>query len=159
MDSHHSAVTVLRLGPDDISRMHQLLSVFSEAFEDPENYDSARPGEDYLRDLLSSTGFFAIVAVDGDAVVGGLVAYELRKFEQHRSEVYIYDLAVAEPYRRQLIATDMINRLRSEAASIGAWVLYVQADYGDDPAIALYQKLGTREDVMHFDIPVDLTDV
>ena len=31
-------------------------------------------------------------------------------------------------------------------------MVYVQADYGDDPAIALYTKLGTREDVMHFDI-------
>jgi aminoglycoside 3-N-acetyltransferase I len=28
----------------------------------------------------------------------------------------------------------------------------VQADYGDDPAIALYTKLGRREDVLHFDI-------
>jgi aminoglycoside 3-N-acetyltransferase I len=39
--------------------------------------------------------------------------------------------------------------------SRGAWVIYVQADYGDDPAIALYSKLGTREDVMHFDIAPD----
>ena len=31
----------------------------------------------------------------------------------------------------------------------------VQADYGDDPAIALYTKLGVREDVMHFDIAPD----
>ena len=30
---------------------------------------------------------------------------------------------------------------------------YVQADYGDNAAIALYTKLGTREDVIHFDIP------
>lgn len=28
----------------------------------------------------------------------------------------------------------------------------VQADHGDDPAVALYTKLGAREDVMHFDI-------
>ena len=35
-----------------------------------------------------------------------------------------------------------------------AWVIYVQADYGDDPAIALYEKLGVREEVLHFDIPV-----
>jgi aminoglycoside 3-N-acetyltransferase I len=33
-------------------------------------------------------------------------------------------------------------------------VIFVQADYGDDPAIALYSKLGTREEVLHFDIPV-----
>ena len=28
-----------------------------------------------------------------------------------------------------------------------------QADYGDDPAVALCTKLGAREDVMHFDLP------
>jgi aminoglycoside 3-N-acetyltransferase I len=31
-------------------------------------------------------------------------------------------------------------------------VIYVQADHGDDPAIALYSGLGRREDVLHFDI-------
>jgi len=34
----------------------------------------------------------------------------------------------------------------------GADVIFVQADYGDDAAVALYTKLGAREDVMHFDI-------
>lgn len=87
-------------------------------------------------------------------VVGGLAAYELRKFEQERSEVYIYDLAVAEAHRREGIATAPIEELRSIAAARGAWVVFVQADLGDDPAIALYSKLGTREDVLHFDIAV-----
>jgi hypothetical protein len=32
------------------------------------------------------------------------------------------------------------------------YVIFLQADYGDDPAIALYTKLGIREDVLHFDI-------
>ena len=31
-------------------------------------------------------------------------------------------------------------------------MIFVQADYGDDPAIALYSKLGRREDVTHYDI-------
>lgn len=48
-------------------------------------------------------------------MVGGLAAYVLPKFEQERSEVYIYDLA-----------------------------------------ITLYAGLGTREEVLHFDIPVPL---
>jgi aminoglycoside 3-N-acetyltransferase I len=29
---------------------------------------------------------------------------------------------------------------------------FVQANDGDDPAVAMYTKLGTREDVMHYDI-------
>jgi aminoglycoside 3-N-acetyltransferase I len=31
----------------------------------------------------------------------------------------------------------------------------VQADRVDAPAIALYESLGTREEILHFDIPVD----
>ena len=88
-------------------------------------------------------------------MVGGLVAYELDKFERARREVYIYDLAVAAPHRRRGIATALIGHLRDIAARRGAWVIYVQADHGDDPAIALYEKLGIREDVMHFDIAVE----
>jgi predicted N-acetyltransferase YhbS len=83
------------------------------------------------------------------------VAYELDKFEQARREVYIYDLAVRAEHRRQGIATALIARLGEIAARRSAWVIYVQADYGDDPAIALYEKLGAREAVLHFDIPVN----
>ena len=35
-----------------------------------------------------------------------------------------------------------------------AYVIYVQADLGDEAAIALYSKLGLREGVLHFDIAV-----
>ena len=85
-------------------------------------------------------------------MVGGLAAYVLPKFEQARSEIYIYDLAVDEAHRRQGIATAMIEELRKIATSKGAYVIYVQADHGDAAAIALYTKLGVREDVLHFDI-------
>ena len=93
-----------------------------------------------------------LVAIVGGAVVGGLVAYELEKFEQPRSEIYIYDLAVDESWRRQGVATALIDELRRIARERGAWVIFVQGDYGDDPALALYDKLGTREEVLHFDI-------
>ncbi len=93
-----------------------------------------------------------LVARVGAEIVGGLVAYELEKFEQERSEIYIYDLAVAPAWRRQGVATALIDALRRIARERGAWVIYVQGDHGDDPALALYGKLGTREDVLHFDI-------
>jgi len=48
----------------------------------------------------------------------------------------------------------LIARLRAIAHERGAWAVFVQADPGDEPAIALYTGLGTREDVMHFDLPV-----
>jgi GNAT superfamily N-acetyltransferase len=142
------------LSPDDLPLLRQLIVVFADAFEDRETYLAAPPADDYLRDLLASPTFIVVVALEGDTVVGGLAAYELRKFERARSEIYIYDLAVAEPYRRRGVATAAIAALQDVAATRGAWVIFVQADTVDPPAIALYESLGTREDVHHFDIPV-----
>ena len=134
--------------------MTALLATFGDAFDDPETYAGHQPSEAYLGRLLADASFIALAALRGDEVVGGLAAYELRKFEQERSEIYIYDLAVVEAHRRQGVATALIEHLRALAATRGAYVIFVQADLGDDPAIALYSRLGVREDVLHFDIPV-----
>ena len=145
--------TIRWLGAYDVDTMRGMLAMFGEAF-DPAAYRHAQPDDAYLARLLGSETFIALAAVIDGAVVGGIAAYVLDKFEQARREVYLYDLAVAEAHRRRGIATALIAELRRVAADLGAYVIFVQADYGDDPAIALYEGLGTREDVMHFDIAV-----
>lgn len=143
------------LGPGDAARMAAMNTMFGTVFDDDASYAGAPPEAAYLESLLARDTFIAIAALQGDTVVGGLAAYVLPKFEQARSEVYLYDLAVAEAHRRRGIASALIATLQREAATRGAWVIYVQADHGDEPAVALYTGLGTREDVMHFDIAVD----
>src|SRR4051812_21977371 len=145
---------ICRLSPVDVPRLRALNALFGEAFADPDSYDASPPDDAWLESLLAKEHVIALVALAGDEIVGGLVAYELDKFEQARREIYIYDLAVAEAHRRRGVATALIERLREIAAARGAWVVYVQADYGDEPAIALYEKLGEREAVLHFDIHV-----
>lgn len=142
------------LKASDVDVLRQMLSVFGDAFDDTGTYCGQPPDDDYLRDLLAGGSFIAVAAMSGVEVVGALAAYELKKFEQRRSEIYIYDLAVAQAHRRQGIATALIETLKLEATRRSAYVIYVQADYGDEPAIALYTRLGVREDVMHFDIAV-----
>lgn len=149
------AIAIRRLGPADLASLRKLNSLFGEVFGDRDTYDGEPPDDCYCRALLSKDHIRVLVALDGDEVVGGLVAYELDKLERARSEFYIYDLAVKDTYRRRGIATALIGRLREIAARCGAWVIYVQADYADPPAIALYEKLGVREEVLHFDIAVD----
>ena len=129
-----------------------MLLLFGREFDEPSTYGEHQPDDAYLERLLGRDTFIAIVAVSGSRVVGALAGYVLPKFEQARSEFYIYDLAVDEGVRRRGIATALIERLQHLATERGIYVIFVQADYGDDPAVALYTKLGTREDVMHFDI-------
>ena len=148
------ATTIQQLTADDLPLCRALNAMFGAAFAEPDTYEGRPPPDAYLQRLLQKPHVFALVALDGAAVVGGLVAYELEKLEQARSEIYIYDLAVAETHRRQGIATALIRALGKIGKERGAWVMFVQADRTDPPAIALYESLGTREDVHHFDIPV-----
>jgi aminoglycoside 3-N-acetyltransferase I len=151
-------IDIRALAPGDFEHFDAMLSLFSAAFEDPAAYDRARPSRSYIEALLARDTFIALLAFDGTAVVGALAAYVLPKFEQARSEVYIYDLAVAASHRRRGIATALIEHLKPLAAQRGAQVIFVQADYADPPAIALYSKLGIREDVLHFDIACGAAD-
>lgn len=147
---------IRHLSPNDVDRLKDLLKVFGEVFHDSDTYTARRPSNEYLCRLLDGESFIALVALEGDDVVGGLAAYELKKFEQERSEIYLYDLAVDAGHRREGLATALIEKLREIATERGAHVIFVQADTGaeDKPAIALYTKLGRREHVLHFDIAV-----
>jgi len=157
MSNHHA---FRQLGPDDLPAMGALLRVFGEVLDEPDTCTGRPPTAACLRGLLAGDTFIAIVAEAGGeaggAVVGGIAAYELKKFEQERSEIHLYDLAVLEAHRRRGVATGLIRELQRVAATRGAWVIFVQADAGpeDEAAIALYTRLGTREEALHFDSPV-----
>lgn len=148
------SLDIYPLTASDVPLMESLLTAFGEAFDEIKTYTENPPSQDYLRQLLGSDTFIAIAAIQNGEVVGGLTAYELKKYEQARSEIYLYDLAVVTAHRRKGIAIALIEKLKELATQRGAYVIFVQADTGieDEPAIALYTKLGKREEVLHFDI-------
>lgn len=145
-------VLVRPLGADDGDAMRAMLDMFGAAFDDRDAYSAHQPDDAWLKQLLARDTFVAVAAFVGARVVGGIAGYVLPKFEQARYELYLYDLAVDESHRRRGVATAMLEALKRWAAERGIGVIFVQADRGDDPAIALYSKLGSREDVLHFDI-------
>lgn len=152
--SKGSKISCRALDSNDLTSLRKLNEVFAKAFEDTDTHLTKLPTDQYLAKLLSKNHFIALVAFSGEQVVGGLIAYVLEKYEQERSEIYIYDLAVDIDYRRQGIAKQLINELKVIARAIGAWIIYVQADRTDAPAIKLYQSMGAQEEPFHFDIPV-----
>jgi ribosomal protein S18 acetylase RimI-like enzyme len=145
-------MVVRQLGSGDVPAMRRMLGVFAQAFGDEAAYLQRQPDDAYLARLLASPTFVAVAAWADDLVVGGLAGYVLPKFEQARSELYIYDLAVLETHRRQGVATALIEELKRVAAALQVYAVFVQADHGDAPAIALYTRLGVGEEVLHFDI-------
>jgi aminoglycoside 3-N-acetyltransferase I len=129
--------------------------LFAQGFDDAETYAAAPPDEAWAARWLANPDHVALIAEAGREPVGALAAYVLPKFEQARSEIYIYDLAVLESARRQGVATALIDHLRAIAREVGAWTIFVQADIvpEDEPARRLYRKLAWEEiTALHFDI-------
>ena len=48
----------------------------------------------------------------------------------------------------------MIGELKKIASERRVYVIFVQADTEDGPAVALYERLGTKKTAYHFDIEV-----
>lgn len=143
------------LTPHDLPRLRELNEVFAQAFEDAVSYVDSPPSEAYLREVLASPTFIAVVAIVDDRVVGGLTAYVLPKVEQERREIYLYDLAVLAEFRRRSIGRSLIRELCRIGRQRGAHVVFVQADEGDEIPIALYSSMGSREHPYHFDIDIE----
>jgi aminoglycoside 3-N-acetyltransferase I len=147
--------TIRRLTFGDLKALRELNEVFAVAFSDIPTHLHHKASDRYLEKFLSREHIIVLAAFCETQIVGGLVAYTLEKYEQERSEVYIYDLAVAEKFRRQGIARSLIESLKPIAKNNGAWAIFVQADRVDTPAVKLYQSMGVQEEPLHFDIPVD----
>jgi len=90
--------------------------------------------DDYLRRLLASDTFIAVAAFEGITPIGAVAAYVLPKFEQARSEVYIYDLAVHEQHRRKGVATALIAELKKIAGEIDRCLLLARSEWQSEVA-------------------------
>ena len=69
-------------------------------------------------------------------------------------EIYIHGMAVERAHRCRGITNRLVPRLQSLAGKMGIHVLFVQADHGNDPSIALYSTWSITEEFLHFYIPV-----
>jgi len=143
------------LNSRDIDLLRSIVELFAREFEESPDPLAPRADDGYLARLLARESFVAIAALADGVVVGGITGHVLPKTGEARSELYLYDLAVASDWRRRGIATAMIERLKDVAREKDAHVIFVQADVGDAPAIELYSRYSARRDVLHFEIPCD----
>ena len=147
------SLEITRLGTGQTESLRALLHLFGEAFDEADSYHHHQPDDAWLESLLSDEDFIVLTAKYQGQISGGLCAYVLRKFEQRRKEIYIYDLAVAQKSRRKGVATALIDRVRDLAAQLGAWIIVVQAEFDNDGARALYRTMGPEETSCHYGIP------
>jgi aminoglycoside 3-N-acetyltransferase I len=137
------------LQSNNITELNELISVFEDVFE-MENFE--RPGQPHLQNLLSREHFFAVVAKNGNKIIGGLTVYILDQYYSEKRLAYIYDLAVLAEYQRKGVGRKLIEFTNEYCRQNGFEEVFVQADKVDDYAIDFYRstKPTGEEQVVHF---------
>ena len=110
----------------------------AEVFEEHHERLSDR----YIDQLLGTEAFWAIAALSGDEVVGGLTAHSLPMTRTASTEVFIYDVAVRADRQRRGIGRRLVTTLCAAATDAGLGDVFVPVDAADEHALDFYRALG-----------------
>jgi aminoglycoside 3-N-acetyltransferase I len=129
-------ITRLKAGDRELAR--GLFAMMAEVFEEP----GGPLSDAYLEALLARPEFWAMAALSGDDVVGGVTAHALPMTRAETTELFIYDVAVRVDYQRRGVGRALLAKLREAAAAAGIEQAFVPADDEDTHALDFYRALG-----------------
>ena len=99
------------------------------------------PTREQARAFLADERHWLLAAVDEGAPVGVALAYHMQRWDG-ASQVFFYDLEVAQEARRRGHGRALVEELKRLAAASGAAKMWVTTDEANEPAKRLYAASG-----------------
>jgi len=121
-------IRVLRAGDDE------LVAAASHLFDGP-----ARP--DATARFLADDRHHLLIAYEGDRPVGFVSGVEVTHPDKG-TEMFLYELAVDEPFRRSGIGRALVDHLAVIARAAGCYGMWVVTDDDNEAARATYERAG-----------------
>jgi ribosomal protein S18 acetylase RimI-like enzyme len=121
-------IRVLRAGEDG------LVAAASHLFDGP-----ARP--DATARFLTENGHHLLIAYEGERAIGFVSGVEVTHPDKG-TEMFLYELAVDEPFRRRGVGRALVERLAALAREAGCYGMWVITDHDNDAARATYEGSG-----------------
>jgi aminoglycoside 3-N-acetyltransferase I len=134
---------IKKLNPNQVELADQLIRMFG--FED-EAGSRQFSSPKYLRKMLKRDDFHVIVALENGNLVGGLTAYEMQMFKSETTEMFLYEIEVAESHRKKGIGKALIEFLKQICVEKGVAVMFVGTEKDNFPARRLYASTGGDAD-------------
>jgi ribosomal protein S18 acetylase RimI-like enzyme len=95
--------------------------------------------------FLTAEGHHLLPAY-ADGAVAGFVSGVETVHPDKGTEMFLYEPAVAEPFRRRGIGGALVERLAAPARERGCHGMWVGVDAGNDVALAAYRSAGGKGD-------------
>lgn len=131
---------IIKLTPSDRHTARKMFSMMAKVFGE----DYRRLPNRYVDRLLRDDRFWALAALIGNDVVGGVTAHVLSMTKAESCELFIYDVAVARPHQRRGIGRQLVSALLEFAADTDIEDVFVAADNDDANALDFYRSAGGK---------------
>jgi ribosomal protein S18 acetylase RimI-like enzyme len=108
--------------------------------------------------FLADSSNILILAKSAERVSGILTGHRLARLDDKKATVLLYEIDVHPDFRKQGIASEMINSLKEEARSSGASEVWVITNKSNGAATALYENTGgvaKNDDDVVFEYPLE----
>jgi len=112
--------------------------------------DSATSGR-----FLVTPGHHLLIAYEDDQPAGFVSGVELTHPDKG-TEMFLYELAVAEEFQRRGIGKALVGALLEVARDRGCYDMWVLTDADNDAALATYRTTGTTDESSHVMLTWDL---
>ena len=132
---------IKKLDSGEIELAKQLILLFG--FDDD---NRSLPSDVYVAKMLARNDFHVIVALEDQRLIGGLTAYEMTMFKRETTEMFLYEIEVAEPFRRNGIGKALIEFLKQICNEKGIVEMFVGTERDNAAARALYAATGGKAD-------------
>jgi ribosomal protein S18 acetylase RimI-like enzyme len=123
-------MNIARIGPDD----HERVMAAAHLFDYP-------PRSSAVSRFLADPNHHLLIAYSDDAPAGFVSGVEVTHPDKG-TEMFLYELAVDETFRRQGIGTALVQALRDLAREQGCYGMWVLTDDDNAAAGATYRKAG-----------------
>ena len=112
---------------------------------------------EHAQRLLDTDDHVVFLAMAGDEPVGFVTGVVILHPDKG-AEMFLNELAVAEPHRRRGIGTGLVTALRDLARERGCGAMWVLTDHDNAAAVATYEKAGPTRGTTHVMYDWPLTD-
>lgn len=125
---------IILLGPDDADRVATAAPLFDH-----------EPRPEAVARFLAEPTHHLLVAYQEEVAVGFVTGVEMTHPDKG-TEMFLYELGVAEAHRRHGIGGSLVQRLVDIAHSRGCYGMWVGTDPTNAAALATYQHAGAGPD-------------
>ena len=134
-------INIKRLGEEHLIIAKRLFSIF----QTDEHTQPTFANDQSLRALLNNPNNIVLIAMEGESILGGLVAYQFKMYKKNSDKLLLYEITVKKEFQGQGFGKKLIKHLLKLSRQQNINEIMVLTSDDNEMANKLYITTGAKE--------------